>query len=243
VPAQHEGSKGSGVKIGILQTGRAPTDLQATHGDYDDMFKRLLAGRGFEFRTYPVLDGIFPESVRDAAGWLVTGSRFGVYEPHAWIAPLEDFLRGAYAAGVPIVGICFGHQILAQALGGKVEKFSGGWSVGLERYTLKGRPGETRVVAWHQDQVVEKPADAEVIGSSPFCRYAALAYGDKALSFQPHPEFTTAFGTDLLTARGAVLPEGIAAQAATGLGGETDSAEIADTIADFFLSSRQAQPR
>lgn len=227
------------MKIGILQTGRAPEDLHEQHGDYDAMFRRLLAGRGFEFVTYPVLDGVFPDSVNDAEGWLITGSRFGVYEPHPWIAPLEDFLRRAYAAGVPLVGICFGHQILAQALGGKVEKFAGGWSVGVERYAVEGLLDDARLVAWHQDQVVEKPADAEVIATSPFCRFAALAYGDKALSFQPHPEFTPAFGADLLKARGKALPEELAAKAAESLEGETSTPAIADMI-DAFL--RRGQP-
>ncbi len=101
------------MKIGILQAGRSPEELRDRHGDYDDMFRRFLDGQGFEFVTYPVLDGVLPNSVDDAEGWLVTGSKFGVYEDHDWIPPLEDFLRQAYAQAVPIVGIYFGHQILA----------------------------------------------------------------------------------------------------------------------------------
>ena len=101
------------MRIGILQTGRTPEELRNKHGDYDDMFRRFLGGRGFEFVTYPALDGVIPKSVRDADGWLITGSKFSVYENHSWIPPLEDFLRHAYAEAVPIVGICFDHKLMA----------------------------------------------------------------------------------------------------------------------------------
>jgi GMP synthase-like glutamine amidotransferase len=78
----------------------------------------------------------FPKDIHDCDGWLITGSRFGAYEDHPFIPPLEDFIRAAYAAHVPVVGICFGHQIIAQAMGGKVEKYAGGWSVGPTEYNF-----------------------------------------------------------------------------------------------------------
>jgi GMP synthase-like glutamine amidotransferase len=96
------------MRIGILQTGRTPEELRNKHGDYDHMLRRFLGGRGFEFVTYP---RIF-KSVRDAVGWLISGLKFGVYENHSWIPPLEDFLRHAYAEPVPIVRICFGHKLM-----------------------------------------------------------------------------------------------------------------------------------
>ena len=231
------------MKIGILQTGRAPEELRERHGDYDDMFRRFLGGRGFEFATYAVLDGVLPDNVHDADAWLITGSKFGVYEGHDWIPPLETFLRGAYADSVPIVGICFGHQILAQALGGKVEKFSGGWSVGLVDYALDGFPGGARVLAWHQDQVVVPPVDATVVGSTPFCRHAALAYDDRAYSVQPHPEFDSQFVVDLVAARRSILPEEVAERALASLGPETSSKAISDRIAEFLVRKhRQKEP-
>lgn len=125
------------MKIGILLAGYTPDKLLEKHGDYDTMFQRLLEGHGFEFVTYPVLDDVLPADAHAADGWLITGSKFSTYDEHSWISPLEYFLRAAYDSAVPIVGICFGHQILAQALGGKVEKFSGGWSGGVIRFTLK----------------------------------------------------------------------------------------------------------
>ena len=227
------------MKIGILQTGRTPDEMRAKHGDYDDLFKRLLDGRGFTFETYPVLDGVLPASVTDADGWLITGSKFGAYEGHDWIPPLEDFLRKTYDAGVPIVGVCFGHQILAQALGGKVEKFAGGWQVGATDYV---RPDGTkdRIMAWHQDQITELPEGAEVIGVSGMCANAMLAYGDKALTVQPHPEFTPDFLADLLKARRDVLPDHIAEVAEARIDEPLTSLDYAQQFEDFFKRKREA---
>ena len=225
------------MKIGILQTGRSPEEMRARHGDYDDLFKRMLAGRGFEFETYPVLDGVFPKDVHAAGGWLVTGSKHGAYEDHDWIPLLEAFLRDAYAAVVPIIGVCFGHQILAQALGGRVEKYKGGWSVGPADY------GDDRIIAWHQDQVVELPEGAEVVGSSEFCPYAMLSYGDRAFTVQPHPEFSAGFLADLVAARGAILPDHIARGALERLGQELTSARYADLFDAFFRRDRSGTQR
>lgn len=221
------------MKIGILQTGRTPDEIRADHGDYDDLFKQLLDGRGFTFETYAALDGMLPASAHDADGWLITGSKFGVYEDHPWIAPLEEFLRNAYAAAVPIIGVCFGHQILAQALGGKVEKFDGGWQVGATQYARADGATDT-IIAWHQDQVVALPKDATVIGSSPFCTNAMLFYGDTALTVQAHPEFTPAFFQDLLKARRDVLPEQVSQNAQARMNTPLTSLDYARRFEDFF---------
>ena len=190
------------------------------------------------FVTYPVLDGVIPKDPHEAEGWLITGSKFAVYEDHAWIPPLEDFVRQACGKGVPIVGICFGHQILAQALGGKVERFSGGWHVGPESYRLKGLAEDACIMAWHRDQVIEKPEMAEVVGSSPSCRYAALAYGDRAITFQPHPEFTADYLAELIQVRRDILPPRLAEAALVALDRRLDSPGIANRIEAFFKKAR-----
>ncbi|AXQ92980.1 type 1 glutamine amidotransferase [Cereibacter azotoformans] len=223
--------------IGILQTGEAPDVLSGEMGDYPDMFRHLLDEKGLEFRTYRVMDMEFPASVTECDGWLITGSRHGVYEDHAFIPPLETFIREARAARVPMVGICFGHQIIAQALGGRVERSEKGWAVGPTAYDF----GADRIVlnAWHRDQVIEPPADAEVIASNDFCAHAALLYPGFALTVQAHPEFRDDFIDGLMRTRGkGVIPDDRLEAAQQRLGQSNDAGRLADRIAQFFNQAR-----
>ncbi|WP_417719697.1 type 1 glutamine amidotransferase [Salipiger sp.] len=221
------------MKIGILQTGLVPEGMAETVGEYPDMFARLLDGRGFTFETYPVVKGAFPEGPEAADGWLITGSRHGVYEDHDWLPPLEELVRAIYAAGKPLVGVCFGHQVIAQALGGRVEKFAGGWKVGPTPYRFAD--GVRTINAWHQDQVVEAPQGAEVVAESEGCRYAALHYPGHAYTVQPHPEFDDTFTRALIETRGpGVVPQGQLDEASGKLGTPLDSAALADQFARFF---------
>jgi len=225
------------MKIGILQTGHSPEGLLASHGDYDSIFAALLATQGLDAEAFPVVDGIFPADIDTCDGWLITGSRFGAYEDHDWIPPLEDLLRRAYAAGIPIVGICFGHQILAQALGGKVEKFAGGWSVGPTAYEFEGR--SVTLNAWHQDQVTEIPAEAKVIGRSAFCENAMLAYGDTAFSVQAHPEYSHEFIKGLADTRGrGLVPDALLEQLEANLDLPLDQVMFAERIGQFFKTAQ-----
>ena len=225
------------MKIGILQTGLAPDVLMDRTGDYPDMFARLLAGHGFEFQTYRVVEGQFPASVTACDGWLITGSRHGAYEDHPWIPPLEDFIRKAYAARVPLVGICFGHQIVAQAMGGRVERYSQGWAVGATDYDFGGQT--LRLNAWHRDQVTEAPPMAKVIASNAFCANAALLYDDRTLTVQAHPEFRPEFIDGLMQTRGkGLVPDDLLARAADRLTLPLNDQTIADRIAAFFEMAR-----
>jgi GMP synthase (glutamine-hydrolysing) len=221
------------MKIGILQTGHAPDEMLAASGDIAPYFERMLDGFGFTFATYSVVDMEFPAAINDCDGWIITGSKHGAYEDHAFIPPLEILIRDVYAADIPLVGICFGHQIIAQALGGKVEKFTDGWAIGNTDYDWNGET--ISLNAWHQDQVVQRPADATVYASNAFCENAALVYGNRVFTTQPHPEYGSDFIGGLVTHRGkGVVPDSQIATAKNKLTKPDDNPRIAAQIARFF---------
>lgn len=240
--------------IGIIETGRPPGDLDKTHGNYPAMFQRLLSSvaEDLEFFTRAALDGDVPDDPRSADAWLITGSRYGVYERHDWIVRLEGFVRQAYDAKVPMIGICFGHQVIASALGGQVVKSDKGWGVGHHEYAVtQTRPWMSRTTdtlnlnAVHQDQVVDLPDGAEVLATSPFCENAVLAYGDGALTFQPHPEFNDAFKRDLITDRLVdIVPEDRMQAGYETLASDMTTDIAATWIVDFLKHARaNAKPR
>lgn len=220
------------MQIGILECGHFPTAEGFPKQTYGELYTRFLAGRGLNFRSWPVVDMDFPSDPKAAGGWLLTGSKHAAYEDHPFIPPLEDFVRSAYAQNIPLVGICFGHQIIAQALGGTVEKFSGGWSLGRQLYRIEDR--DLALNAWHQDQVTRIPDEARTVGTNDFCRHAALAYNGPAFSVQAHPEFTDAEVELLLSVRRAALSDEQASEVRANLGKPLSNTDLADRIAAFF---------
>ena len=226
------------MKIGILQTGHLPDELSATQGVLSDLFERMLGGHGFIFETWAVVDDHFPETVEDAHAWVITGSKHGAYEDLPWIRRLEGFIRAAYAHEKRIVGICFGHQVIAKALGGTVEKWDGGWSVGRQSYSWQGE--EVHLNAWHQDQVTKRPADATVLAANSFCENAALVYGDTILTVQAHPEFDASLIEGLADHRSDSVPPALVTEARAALDKDVDNGIVALKLARFLKTGKTA---
>lgn len=228
------------MEIGILRTGAPPGDLEARFGRYDAMFARLL-GPGFAIRSYDVPAGELPPSPGAHPAFLITGSAAGVYEPLPWIAPLLEFLRRAKGQA-KLVGICFGHQAMAEALGGRVEKSERGWAVGLQDYEIVARPPwmgadppeRIAVPVSHQDRVTIAPPGARVLAHSGFSPFGMLGWDDDALSMQFHPEFEPAYARALIEHRRARLPAPDAAIAS--LDRADDRALVAKWIRAFLTT-------
>jgi GMP synthase-like glutamine amidotransferase len=194
------------MNVGILETGRPPGGLAARFGDYPAMFAKLL-GPDFETTTYDVAAGALPERPDAHPAFIVTGSPAGVYDDLPWIGPLKAFLRAAKGKA-KLVGICFGHQIMAEAYGGKVEKSAKGWGIGLQTYEVTGGAPwmdlapRIAVPVSHQDQIVARPPASIVIAASDFTPYGLLAYSDQpAISMQFHPEFAPDYAKALIAHR------------------------------------------
>ncbi len=232
------------TRIAILETGAPPPRLAPAYGDYPAMFRALL-GDGFETATFDVQAGELPDP--DAFdGAIVTGSAAGVYEGHPWIPPLLDWIRSAKGR-VRLVGVCFGHQAMAEALGGRVEKSERGWGVGLHRYEVAAHepwmepPAATIAIpVSHQDQVVTPPPGARVILASAFTPWAGLAWGDDAISFQCHPEFSPVYAAALVEGRVDRIPPAVASEALASLKTPDDRAVLGAWIRRFLRGAAAA---
>ncbi|MGE4570032.1 MAG: gamma-glutamyl-gamma-aminobutyrate hydrolase family protein [Gammaproteobacteria bacterium] len=241
------------MKIGILQVGKAPDELIDTYGSYAEMFVALLSGNeyAFEFRTYEACDGEFPQVINECDGWIITGSKHGVYELHPWISTLSQLITEIYHNKLPLVGICFGHQIIAQALGGLVQKSNKGWGIGLDTYQLNNKASwmsnlgdDITLNIIHQDQVVEPPKDAVIYASSDFCENAGFYIDNSVLTIQAHPEFLVDFTAEILALRSALtIPKEVVDPALIQLdkcGPTVGSQDFSAMIGQFFQSSSAA---
>lgn len=227
------------LRIAVLQTGRTIPEALEEHGDYDAMCKRMVGRTPAQADTFAVLDGYVPEALDGYDVVVITGSKHGVYEDHPWIPPLETLIQRTMDAGQTMIGICFGHQIMAQALGGRAAKSDRGLGVGLMDYEFvdgEGNRAQRSLYAWHQDQVLDAPPGSTVIASSEFCPIAGLRYGNQAISLQPHPEFTRGYMSALIEARaGSALTRGAADEALASLERPCHAKDIEALMQNFML--------
>lgn len=234
------------MKLTIIQVGESPPALAGEFGRYPPQFQDMFtaAGEYFTFETVFILDGApFPD-LEALEGLVITGSAAGVYDTPSWIDPLRTFIRQTYAQKIPTLGICFGHQIMADALGGDVRKSEKGWGLGRHVYEVKANPDfmngttEIAIAASHQDQVITPPEGAQVFLASEFTPNAGLIYENgSAISLQPHPEFDLGYSRALVELRrGNPLNDGEVTEVDKTLDTPVDNAEMAKHLARFFKS-------
>lgn len=233
------------MKLGILKTDAVRPEWASDFGEYPDMFVSLLgrADPDLEFVTYDVEEGEYPQDIDEVDAYLITGSKSSVYDDKPWIAVLMDFVRELDARKKKIVGICFGHQIVAHALGGETAKSPKGWGVGRHTHRFDATPAwhdggqaDFDILVSHQDQVVKNAIGATVLAGSDFCENAVVQLGDHILTFQGHPEFVPGYSREIMEFRREAIGESAYATGVASLGQQAQGDRVARWIVNFLKS-------
>ncbi|WP_024515745.1 type 1 glutamine amidotransferase [Bradyrhizobium sp. Tv2a-2] len=237
-------------RVTIIETGLIAQRRRDRHGSFPQMFQRMIhaVDAFIAFDVVSVIAGGPLPDPKTLEAILITGSSAGAYDALDWIAPLEDFVRAAYASRTPMVGVCFGHQLMAQALGGVVRKSDKGWGIGRHVYDIAPGNGviEDRRIALacsHQDQVIEAPPATKTFMFSDFTPHAGLLYGNgAALSVQPHPEFSVGFAKVCCELREGNAPDDVVATAKASLELPLENERLGEAITRFLCKSSHPSP-
>jgi GMP synthase-like glutamine amidotransferase len=239
------------MNIGLLACDDVPQRMRHIAGGYQDMFDALLRPHipDLQFTRFDASRGQVPPSAAVCDVYLCTGSRFSVYDQHDWIQALKVFVKDVHDAGKTFVGICFGHQLLAEALGGEVTKADQGWGIGvIDMQIVKPEPWmrprqeHCKLQYMHGDQVQLLPPGSTLLAAAPHCPVAMFKVGEKMLGIEGHPEFPAAYQEALLRARRDLIgAERVDAALAT-LEMETDQAVAGQWITNFIEQAARGKP-
>lgn len=234
------------MKIGLLECDHVADGFRHIAGDYREMFSAIMARHAprLSFEHFDACRGQLPASPASCDAYLCTGSHYSVYDEIDWIYALKSFVRQTYEAGRPFVGICFGHQLLAEALGGQVGRAPEDWGVGVQcvevvRHEAWMQPqrASCKMLFMHQDQVRSLPRDGVILGRSEHCPVAMFRVGRAMLGIQAHPEFTAAYCEALMLDRLERIGEEKVRAAQAGLCQATDEDVVAKWIAEFIAQA------
>jgi GMP synthase-like glutamine amidotransferase len=229
------------MKVGLLECDHVMEHLRPIAGDYGRMFASLFARYApqIELESFDVRAGDFPSSLDACEAYVTTGSRFSAYDDEGWILALKDFVRRLHDADKPFVGICFGHQVMAEALGGKVEPSPQGWGIGVHGMNVVKTEGwmqpqqtHCNIRYSHRDQIARLPEQSIVLAESDHCPVAMFRIGEKMLGIQGHPEFPADYVEALV--RGRTERIGVEKVNAADFTSPTDEATITHWLANFL---------
>jgi len=242
------------LKLAILETDELLPALKPTYHSYGRMFTRRLERAGFtgDIQVFAVIDGQYPNSILDFDAYLITGSKHDAFADDEWIVRLRDYCRAVYNAGKPIIGICFGHQLVAHALGGQAGRADGGWGLGVMEYELAesaladlpdfvDSPEPVSLLISHRDQVTSLPIGARLLLHNEFCPYAGFYIPNRLLCFQGHPEFDLEYKKALLEYRKHDITADHMKRVQTSLTNRHEGQRIAGWMLDFLDKTQTKQ--
>ena len=231
------------MKIGLLQCYCVPESLIHISGSVSDMFSNLFTkyAPGIAIEAYDVMNGKFPDIDENLQGFLITGSPYSAYEDEAWIIELKKFIQKIYTRRKKIVGVCFGHQIIAEALGGKVARSSKGWGIGVQPVHInktmewmKPINHELNLLVSYQDQIEVLPPNSSLLASNSHCPYFMYEIENIVLGIQGHPEFDKNFTEALYKYKAKLLGNDIVLGAISSLHKSIHPHIFAKWINNFF---------
>ena len=208
----------------ILDNDRLEADLVPRWHSYGAMTARLLREAGWEgdIHIHPTREARYPDDLARYKAVVLTGSRADAFGDEPWVVALREQVAAALARGQTLLGICFGHQLIAHVLGAPVGRAPNGWGQGRMVYEWLGpqgvadASGAMALLASHQDQVLALPPGATLLARNAHCPVAAYAVGRQVLCVQPHPEFDPDYAARLIERRRAhFAPEHVAERLAS----------------------------
>jgi len=215
---------------------------QVRFGQYQDMIIAMLAPffPRLEFTCFHCHQGELPTDIDAFDFYVSSGSRSSVYEHQPWILELIAFVKQLDKRQKKFIGICFGHQLIAMALNGRVEKSAKGWGIGVATNQMTSKPGwmtykakQFRLIVSHQDQVSVLPAGSQVIAGSEFCPYFMVQWNAHFLSVQGHPEWSIDYSRTLINDRRQLFPEETIEQGLLSLDQIPDNNQFAEWVKQF----------
>jgi GMP synthase-like glutamine amidotransferase len=207
------------------------------------MFQRLFNSveSSIQYEVFDVQHNIYPETLNDKELYLIPGSTASAYDNVPWINRLKEFIQILHHKKMKTVGVCFGHQIIAQALGGKVVRALQGWGIGIRSSIIVAPKAEKyfpqkemRLHYNHHDQVIELPSHATRFATSDFCINEGFFIEDHILTFQGHPEYTYEYNEYILLHHASDEPEEVKTKALRSLANKADNLAVVGFILDII---------